>query len=152
MFGLTPFRRRKGDIIVKKPSEVLSDVEQLFDNFVGSPLLSSLYEKQYMRADIKEDEKEYIVEVELPGVKKEEIDVSIDNDVLTISVNRNEQVEEKTEQYIRQERRVGSFSRSFYIDNVDIDNVSAKFENGILTVLLPKKEPSSPTGKKIDIL
>ena len=152
MFGLTPFRRRKGDIIVKKPSEVLSDVEQLFDNFVGSPLLSSLYEKQYMRADIKEDEKEYIVEVELPGVKKEEIDVSIDNDVLTISVNRNEQVEEKTEQYIRQERRVGSFSRSFYIDNVDIDNVSAKFENGILTVVLPKKEPSSPTGKKIDIL
>lgn len=151
MFGLTPFRRRKGDIVIRKPSDILSDVEQLFDSFVNNPLFSTLYEKQQMRADIKETDKEYIVEADLPGVKKEEIDITINNDILTISVNKNEQIEEKNENYIRQERRVGSFSRSFYIDNVDSDKVTAKFENGVLTITLPKKEPTTPAGKKIDI-
>ncbi|MCL0062645.1 Hsp20/alpha crystallin family protein [Peptococcaceae bacterium] len=151
MFGLTPFRRRKSDIVIKKPSDILSDVEQLFDSFVNNPLLSTLYERQQMRADIKETDKEYIVEADLPGVKKEEIDITINNDILTISVNKNEQIEEKNENYIRQERRVGSFSRSFYIDNVDSDKVTAKFENGVLTITLPKKEPTPPAGKKIDI-
>ncbi|HCJ58054.1 MAG TPA: Hsp20/alpha crystallin family protein [Clostridiaceae bacterium] len=104
-----------------------------------------------MRVDVKENEKEYIVEADLPGIKKEEINVELNNDRLTISVERNEEINEEKENYIRRERRSGSFCRSFYVENVLEGQISAKFENGVLSMVLPKKEPGVNKKNKIEI-
>lgn len=104
-----------------------------------------------MRVDIKENEKEYIVEADMPGIKKEEINVELNDDRLTIAVERNEEINEEKENYIRKERRSGSFCRSFYVENVLDDQISAKFENGVLSVVLPKKEAGISKKNKIEI-
>jgi len=100
-----------------------------------------------IRVDIKENEKEYIVEADLPGVKKEEINIELNNDRLTISVARNEE----KENYIRKERRSGSYCRSFHVENVVEDKISAKFENGVLSMVLPKKESGENRKNRIEI-
>ena len=104
-----------------------------------------------MRVDIREDEKNYVVEAELPGVKKEEINLEVDENVLTIAVNRKEEVNEEQEKYIRRERRCSSMTRSFAVDNIRPDQATAKFENGILVIDLPKKEETVTTNKRIEI-
>ncbi|MCD5406938.1 MAG: Hsp20/alpha crystallin family protein [Desulfotomaculum sp.] len=153
MFGLSPFRRGKGEVGFKKPSELVGDAEQLFDNFVNSPFFPAFYaDSKQMKADIKENTNEYLVEIELPGIKKEEIDINLSEDLFTVSVNREEQHSEEKENYLRQERRSGSISRTFHVENIAEDGVTAKFENGVLFMTLPKKEATPPKGKKIDIL
>lgn len=104
-----------------------------------------------MRVDIKDNDKEYIVEADMPGIKKEEINVELNDDRLTIAVERNEEINEEKENYIRKERRSGSFCRSFYVENVKDDQISAKFENGVLSVVLPKKEAGISKKNKIEI-
>ena len=104
-----------------------------------------------IKVDIKENEKEYIVEADLPGVKKEEINVDLNNDRLTISVTRNEETNIEKENYIRKERRSGSYSRSFYVENVIENQISAKFENGVLSMVLPKRESGVSKNKRIEI-
>jgi len=88
----------------------------------------------------------------MPGVRKEDINIEINDNRLTISANRDERVEEKRDNYIRKERRTSSMARSFSIDNVEADKITAKHENGVLTLILPKKEQSKPRGRKIDIM
>ncbi|MCX7842419.1 MAG: Hsp20 family protein, partial [Clostridia bacterium] len=94
---------------------------------------------------------EYILEAELPGVKKDEINLEVHDDRLTISVKKDEKAEEKKDNYLRRERRTSSMVRSFSIENIISDKITAKHENGILTLILPKKEETKPKGRKIDI-
>jgi HSP20 family protein len=105
------------------------------------------------RVDISEDEKNLYVMVELPGVSKEDVKVSItDDNVLVIKGEKKREfkAEDKERNFIRVERSYGSFQRSFMLpDNVKKDNVSAKYENGVLTITLEKVEPQPP--KQIDI-
>ncbi|MCX7880144.1 MAG: Hsp20/alpha crystallin family protein [Ignavibacteria bacterium] len=105
------------------------------------------------RVDITEDEKHLYVTVEIPGVSKEDVKVSInDENILTIEGEKKREVktEDKSRNFIRIERSFGSFQRSFMLpDNVKRDNVSAKFENGVLTITLEKVEPEPP--KRIEI-
>lgn len=105
------------------------------------------------KTDIIEDENEYTVEAELPGMSKENIELDYRDNFLTISAKQvsetNEQDEERN--YVRRERSSRSFSRQFLIRDIDEDNISARFDNGILEVKLPKKEPDKPESKKIDI-
>jgi HSP20 family protein len=103
-----------------------------------------------IKADIRENDKEYIVDAEIPGVNKEDIKLELRNDTLTISVEHKVDTEEKSENYLRRERKVGSFSRSFYVQNVKNDLVAAKYNNGILTVSLPKEEDKGKSSR-IDI-
>ena len=70
---------------------------------------------------------------------------------MTISAERKEEINEESENYIRKERRYGSFKRSFYLDNVDQEKIKAKFKNGVLKVKLPKKEITSPKENRIPI-
>lgn len=92
-----------------------------------------------------------MVEVELPGVQKEEINIDLRDDRLSIAVQRNEQVNEERENYIRRERKSASMCRSFYVENVKSEDVKAKFENGLLTIVLPKREPGKPSGRRVAI-
>lgn len=91
--------------------------------------------------DITEDPKEYLVKAELPEVKKDEIKISVQNDVLVISGERKYEKEEKDKKYHRIERAYGSFSRSFTIpEDADPEKVSAEFKEGVLHVHLPKSD------------
>ncbi|WP_416198965.1 MAG: HSP20 family protein [Sporanaerobacter sp.] len=154
MFGLTPYRKGRRDLdVIRDPW----DFDKMFDSMLESFYSDSGFPKYFpmdnsgIRVDISENDKEYILEAELPGVSKEDIKLELKDDVLTISAEKKEEVEEKKENYIRRERRFGSMSRSFYVDDVDADNVKAKFEDGILIVKLPKVEPSSPKNNQIPI-
>jgi HSP20 family protein len=149
MFNLVPITRKRSGI--QKYTD-LSDIERIFENFLNERYFPSLYEMTgEMKVDIKETEKEYVVEAEVPGFKKEDITIDIDEDRLTISAEAKEEKEEKKENYIRKERSYKSMSRSFSIANVLTDKAVAKFEDGILTITLPKKEEKEITGKKISI-
>lgn len=105
------------------------------------------------RVDISEDEKNLFVTVEIPGVNKEDVKVSINDDnILVIKGEKKREVktEDKERNFIRVERSYGSFQRSFMLpDNIKKDNISAKFENGVLTITLEKVEPEPP--KQIEI-
>ena len=106
-----------------------------------------------MKTDIRETEKEYLLDVELPGYNKEDVEVTIDNGYLTIATKKNSENEEKNEgNYIHRERYSVSASRSWYVGNVDRTMIKASFNNGILTVSVPKDElPEKETSNIIDI-
>ncbi len=96
-------------------------------------------------ADITEDDKEYLVKIEIPGMKRDEVKVSMESGVLTISGERKLEKEEKSKKYHRVERAYGSFSRSFVIpDDVVAEKIDAEFKEGILQVHLPKGEHAKP--------
>jgi HSP20 family protein len=103
-------------------------------------------------ADITEDDKEYIIKAELPDVKKEDVKVSVENGVLTISGERKFEKEEKKKKYHRVERAYGSFMRSFSLpDQADASKVKAEFRNGMLTVHVPKSEKAKPKQIEVNV-
>ena len=99
-----------------------------------------------MKTDVREKEDAYEVMIDLPGFKKEEVKIELKNGNLTIHAAKTLDKEEKKEgKYIRQERYSGNMSRRFYVgENVKVQDVQAKFENGILTLDIPKKDPKKP--------
>lgn len=100
--------------------------------------------KNLMKTDVRETESSYELDMDLPGFKKEEVQVKLENGYLTISASKGLDKDEKNKEgkYIRQERYTGQCSRSFYVgDEIEPKDVSAKFEDGILTVKLPKNPP-----------
>jgi len=100
--------------------------------------------------DIQETEKEYIVKADLPDVKKEDVKVELDGDMLTVEGERKQEKEEKTKRFHRTERAYGRFVRRFGLPtHVDGANVKAEFKDGVLNVHLPKTEAAKP--KAIDI-
>jgi HSP20 family protein len=109
------------------------------------------------RVDISEDEKKLYFHVELPGIAKEDVKVSINNDnVLMIKgeKKREERFEDKAEDkcFLRVERVFGAFTRSFALpENINTDSISAKYENGVLNIELDKKEPEKPKEVLIEI-
>ena len=100
--------------------------------------------------DVKETDKEVLVKADLPGIKKEDIEVSVDKDQLVIKGERKMEKEEKEKDYVRVERSYGSFYRSFNIGvPVNEDEIKADYKNGVLEINLPKAEVKKP--KKIEI-
>lgn len=142
MFGLTPYNRRN-DGIQRRGREIrdIFDMPSLVNRFFNDSFFPSFYGfDNQIRVDIKEEDKAYKVEAELPGVDKDEISVELRDGRLTIGVERKEITNEERENYIRRERRLSSSSRTFYVDGVKEEDVKAKFENGILTIILPKAD------------
>lgn len=146
--GLTPFNRRRGDL-TRRGFEVF-DPHEVVESFFNDFFYPNFYQPHYMKADIRENEKEYIVEVEMPGVNKEQVNIELRDDRLTVSVVQNEEIKEEGSNYIRRERRSGSMSRTFIVEDVDEEKVSAKLKDGVLTVTLPKKT-GGRKNRKIEI-
>ena len=115
------------------------------DYFLGerNPLYGS-NSKNMMKTDIKENDSEYEVNVDLPGFKKDELKLELKNGYLVITASKelDKDEEDKKGRYIRRERYAGSMSRSFYVGNaVNQEDIRAKYENGILSLCIPKKDP-----------
>lgn len=102
--------------------------------------------------DITEDEKEYLIKAELPDMKKEDVRLTVENDVLAISGERKFEKEEKGKKYHRVERAYGSFVRSFSLpEDADGSKVTADFKEGMLQVHLPKSEKAKPKAIEIKV-
>ncbi len=141
MFDLVPFGNRRNALSKK---DGVWDLRSLFDDFFGDSVYPAFVSSgSAMRADVKENEKEYILEMEMPGVSKDNITLDLKDDILTVAVNEEEEKKEEKDNYIMRERRTGSYCRRFYLDNVKNDAVEAKYESGILTVRLPKEDGKS---------
>ena len=140
--------------------------ENLFDDFMNdfpfekhffgerNPLYGK-HAKNIMKTDVKETDNSYELDIDLPGFKKEDINVQLDNGYLTIAASKSLEKEDEHEKshYIRQERYSGSMSRSFYVGNdVKQEEIHAKYEDGILKLAVPKKAVKAiETNKYIQI-
>ncbi|WP_425059369.1 18 kDa heat shock protein [Sporomusa carbonis] len=143
MFGLVPFR---------KNLPTRDYFNQLMHGFFDDDFLIPFGNMANgFRLDLRETENEYIVEADLPGVKKGDITLHYENQYLTISAKRDETQEVKDESYVRKERRYGQFQRSIYVDNVIEDKIDAKFNDGVLTVTLPKQDKTQKRRGNIQI-
>ena len=139
MFGLIPFVSHNLDEVGGEFGDYLSD------------FFSSGFNMNRFNADVKETDNEYLLYAELPGVKKEDIKLDFKNNYLVIGAKRADEKNEKNERYIRKECNYGEFSRTFYFDDVQQDKISAKYEDGILKVTLPKEVKKKDEGRKIKI-
>lgn len=133
MFALTPFGRYS-------PRTTSRDFYDIVDDFFNdmSPFYSS--RETTFKVDVKENDKEYLIDAELPGFKKEEIGLDFENSRLMISANKTEEKNEEKENFLHRERRVSSMQRTVYLPNVKESGITAKFENGILTIAAPKAD------------
>ena len=134
MYGLTNYR--KGDF------DIFDPFKGFFDNMSADPC----------RTDIRDEGDRFIMESELPGFNKEDISVDISGNSLTLKAEHKAENEEKKEgKYIRRERSYGTYERSFDITGIDSDKITADYKNGILIMVLPKKQPEAPASKKLTI-
>jgi len=137
-------------------------VNKSFNNFVDDffATVPSIFRDDFIApsfrsftpVNVKETEKDYVLEVIAPGFQKEDFKVNLDNNTLTISAEKKEETENKNEKLIRKEFKQQSFKRSFTIDeNIDAESISAKYVNGVLTLNLVKKQEVKPSVKEISI-
>ena len=141
---LVPYARKNHNVSNFNPFHDFDELERAFfsDNALGE-----------FKADIQEDGDNFVLEADLPGFKKEDIHVDIADDRLTVSAERhsNYEKQEKKAGYLRCERSYGSYSRSFSLDGIDSDKISAAYENGVLKLTLPKQAPQKATARRLEI-
>jgi len=135
------------------------EMDRLFDRWFEEPYgIDRFFEEEltssrwYPAVDIQEKDGKYILKAELPGMKKDDIHVDIENGVLSIKGERKLEDEEKKENYHRIERVYGTFRRSFRLpENVKEDQIKAKYKDGILEITLPIKEEAKPKAIPVSV-
>ena len=145
MFGLMPFENSNDSF-----RDMFRTLDRMERGFFGNNDSNVCQ----FRTDIQDEGDHYLLEAELPGFNKEDINVEAKNGVLTISAKREEKNDEKDEksgQYIRRERRYGSFQRSFSLNGVDPKNIQGQYQDGVLKLTLPKEQPAVPETHRIEI-
>ncbi|WP_027399023.1 Hsp20/alpha crystallin family protein [Anaerovorax odorimutans] len=141
MYGLTPFNKN----ILKKNGQNYLNYYDMLDDFFDTGIFNPRsIRNDTFKMDIKEEEKAYIIEAEMPGINRENISIDYENENLTIGVKSCQIVNEEEENnYIHKERRATSMHRSVYLKDIDVKNIDAKLENGILIINIPKLEVST---------
>ncbi len=141
------------------PWKELEDMERRLAAYFRQPLKTDKGEKEAIKVsqwsplvDISEDDKEYVVKAELPGFKKEDVKLSVEDHVVSISGERKFEKEEKGERYHRIERAYGHFMRSFALpEDADAGKVSAEYKDGVLTVHIPKSAKAQPKSIEVKV-
>ena len=120
--------------------DMFDDAFSLMPSFGTRDPLYGKHAKNLMKTDVRETESSYEVDIDLPGFKKEDIKLNLENGYLTVSAQKglDKDEQDKNGRYIRQERYTGSCSRSFYVGDMKPSDVAAKYEDGILKISLPK--------------
>ena len=139
MFDLIPFGRKEKDLY-----RYFNDFEKSFFGDSGSYLSA-------FKTDIIDKDGAYVLQAELPGFAKEDIHIDLNGDYLTISAEHKEETEYKSGQYIRKERRFGSFARSFNVSDVDTDKITASYKDGVLELSMPKQTEEKAKVSQIEI-
>ncbi|WP_019880011.1 Hsp20 family protein [Succinispira mobilis] len=143
MRGLIPFNRRKNELFANR-----SPLNNMLEDFFSDEgLFSRNFLRDSFKVDVCDAEKEYVVQAEIPGVNKEDVEVEMEKGRLTIAVKKEENKEEEGKNYIHKERRTSAMSRSIYLADAQDSEITAKLENGILEVKVPKVEKVTTTKK-----
>ena len=136
MFTMIPYR----PAMTARPQYPLDD---FFRPFFGRP------EDRSFRVDVKDNGDSYLLEAELPGLSKEDLHVDLENDVLTISVCRDDCREEKNDAgYVIRERRMGRASRALNVEGIRKDDITAAYQDGMLRLTLPKEQPDAVPARR----
>ena len=112
--------------------------KDFFEDFFAPDFFTR--EVKGMRTDVTETETEYLLDIELPGFNKENVEISVNDGYLTVSAKKDEEKETKNDKYVSRERYTGSLTRSWYVGDIDQDLVKASFVNGVLNVTVPKEQ------------
>ena len=128
-----------------------SSLMDLFNEFERSVFGENGRRLPMFSTDIKDEGGHYLLQAELPGFQKEDIDLDVKDGVLTISASHQQESEETQGNYLCRERRSGSFSRSFSLDGIQEDGITASYQNGVLELKLPKRQEVLPQSRKIAI-
>ena len=139
MFELIPFTRH---VNVYDPFRAFDEMQRNFFN--ERPALG-------FRTDVIDTGDAYKLDAELPGYKKEDINIDVENDCLTISVERKVEDEDKRPNYVKRERVYGHCSRSFDVSGINVEGIQAAYNDGILTLTMPKKVEQKPASRKLEI-
>lgn len=131
----------------KKESRYLTPYDSLVDSFFK---WTPAYELETFKIDVREEIKHYIVEAELPGIEKEDVDIDFHEGSLNISIKHTEEKEEETKNYIHKERRTASARRSVYLADATGNGITAALDKGLLRIEVPKAGGGSHR-KKIEI-
>lgn len=141
MFGMIPFNRSERNLF-----NYLDQIERNFrdDDFA---------EAMQFRCDVQDAGDAYLLEAELPGFDRKDIDVNLEGSALVISAKRDSKTETKSKDgsFLRRERKRGSFCRSFDATDIDVERVRASYKNGVLKLTLPKKNVEPPSARRIEI-
>ena len=132
---------------------IFNDVNDWFNQITNNiPVRTYDYSIFHPDFEIQESEKEFLIRAELPGMDKKDVNINIENDVLTISGKRRESKKDENKTYLISEITYGSFSRSFTLpDDVLKEKIKAKMNNGVLELTVPRTEPVKPESKRIEI-
>lgn len=137
MFELTPYSTRRS----------VYDPFNMFNEFFGDSSNSVME----LRTDITDKGDSFVLEADLPGFKKDDIKIDLENDRLTIKAERHSEHEDNKNGCIRRERRFGSFERSFDVSGIDTSGIKANYTDGVLTLTLPKRPELVPDNRSIVI-
>ena len=129
------------------------DMDNLARAFFNEPFFSEKAEIRPFRTDIRKTDAGYLLEADLPGFDKKDIGLELKDDVLTIKAQRHSEVEDtdKKENFVRIERSYGAYERSFDVSGIDTDKITAKYENGVLRLNMPEREPVLPETRTLEI-
>lgn len=129
------------------------DMDNLARAFFNEPFFSEKAEIRPFRTDIRKTDEGYLLEADLPGFDKKDIGLELKDDVLTIKAQRHSEVEDtdKKENFVRIERSYGAYERSFDVSGIDTDKITAKYENGVLRLNMPEREPVLPETRTLEI-
>jgi len=131
-----------------QPTDFIGNFDRMLSGFF-QPVVGA--EGWVPAADLRETDKAFIIEAELPGVSKEDVELTYEDSVLTFSGERKLESDEEEQDYRRIERRYGAFSRSFRLPReINADEVTASFTDGVLTVTVPKGESARPRSIRIN--
>ena len=145
MFELIPFDRRNHSVSAFDPFRAFDDMERSF--FRDVPSVASF------RTDVTDTGDAYKLEAELPGFKKEDIKIDVEDDCLTISAERKVGEDKKDEKnnFVKRERYYGSYTRSFDVSAVEVDKIDAEYSDGVLKLTMPKKAALIPASRRLEI-
>ena len=143
MFELIPFDRHFRSAASFDPFRMFDEMDRRLMN--AAPALSAF------RTDVLDTGDAFKLECELPGFKKEDIKLDVENDCLTISAERKAENKDEKDNYIKRERFYGSFTRCFDVSGINVDAIEASYTDGMLNVLLPKKAAEVPASRRLEI-
>ncbi len=144
MFELIPFDRRGRNVSVYDPFRALDELERSF--FGGANASVSAF-----RTDVTDTGDAFKLEAELPGFKKDDIKIEVENDCLTISAERKLDKDESKPNFVKRERFYGSYSRCFDVSGINVDGIEAAYNDGVLTLHMPKKVETVPPSRRLEI-
>lgn len=145
--------KKSPDGFIKSVNDEISSIlNRNFDSLFPEYIFTEDMDKLTIPVEIKEKDNEYQVKAELPGVKKEDLDIDIDKNHIIINAKKEEDKEENTKSYRKSEFRYGEFSRSVYFPmDIDVEKTNAKLEHGILKITAPKMAAEKSQNKKLTV-